>query len=752
MQMDLTRDKQLRPILEGISPFDRNSDWLNNLAEFLEYVNKADFETRKTREFQQKLWEANQVSGVGMGTVNITAALDDPNFRSWIAEESMKPLPESAEARSSQLQSFHDEIASRLKNYTSRIAWVKICRVMAALYPSNFSTITYDLMAQECHRAWFGDSSRRPKVVTCQYDLMRRLDDLLGPADNTPKALAERMTLPWFVYESHVQGSNMETVAEVANDKGEVRLKPLPALQRRKGLTSLRGGIATLIKALSFVEDGVRRDELIDFLRSEFPDYRESSLKTTVNVLKNEFYVIEEHDGVVTKTTRGELYLETEDPRELIPIFLTRVLGIDHVLIALKEKGRTSRELYTLLQKVNSGWTSDFMPGSIIKWLKGFDLIQNSDGGLFSLTEAGQEWTAQIHWTPEFLEPVDFGEDAAHAPDTDCALLDIATLDQNALIKSVTARTAFASRIVSQLHFGLWSHERRHFAILAGLSGSGKTLLAQRYGQALAEQFGLPADKHVFVQAVQPGWYDPSPLFGHINPLRPDNYVRSPLLDFLLQATSRPNEPFIVILDEMNLSHPEQYFAPVLSAMETGDQLRLHNEGKAFDGVPSTIPYPSNVAFIGTVNMDETTHGISDKVLDRAFTMEFWEINLENYPNWQKFGLNEHDLSRVKGCLTGLLNALEAERIHFGWRTVEDVLSYLSLAQKMPDLKLSHALDDVIYARVLPKLRGSESHRLHEALSQVIKVLTEYDLKRCRAKVEALKSDLSDTGMMRFWR
>ena len=751
MQTDLTQEKQLKTILDGISPFNRNPVWLSSLAEFLEYVDNADLEIRKTRAFQQKLWEDNQVSGVGMGTVNISAALDDPEFRSWIAEESMKPLPENLEARIAQLQSFHDQMASWLKKYTKRIAWVKICRVMAALYPRHCSTITYDLMAQECHRAWFGDSARRPKVVSCQNDLMRRLEDLLGPVENAPKALAERMTLPWFVYESHVQGSSMETVAEVANDQGEVKLKPLPALQRRKGLSSIRGGMATLIKGLSFVEDGVRRDELIDFLRSEFPDYRENSLRTLVNVLKNEFYVIQENDGIFTKTTRGELYLETEDPQELVPIFLTRVLGIDHVLLALKERDRTSRELYTLLQKVNSGWTSDFMPGSLIKWLKDFELIQNSDSGLFSLTESGQEWTEQIHWAPEFLKPADLGEEA-DGQVTDVAFLDISTIDQIALINDVTASTAFASRLVSQLHFGLWSHERRHFAILAGLSGSGKTLLAQRYGQALTDQFNLPADKHIFVQAVQPGWYDSSPLFGHINPLRPDNYVRSPLLDFLLQAASRPNEPFVVILDEMNLSHPEQYFAPVLSAMETGDHLRLHNEGKAFDGVPSTIPYPSNVAFIGTVNMDETTHGISDKVLDRAFTMEFWEINLENYPNWQKFGLNDQDLSRVKGCLADLLSALETERMHFGWRTVEDVLSYMALAQKMPDIEFSHALDDVIYARVLPKLRGSESQRLHEALLQVIKVLTEYDLKRCRAKLESLKQDLSDTGMMRFWR
>lgn len=242
------------------------------------------------------------------------------------------------------------------------------------------------------------------------------------------------------------------------------------------------------------------------------------------------------------------------------------------------------------------------------------------------------------------------------------------------------------------------------------------------------------------------------PLFGYINPLVPDNYVRPPLLDFLLQAARHPDQPFTVILDEMNLSHPEQYFAPVLSAMESGERLRLHNEGDSFDGVPCTIAYPTNVAFIGTVNMDETTHGISDKVLDRAFTLEFWDVNLEEYSGWEVDGLKAADVATVKGCLAGLLQALAPERMHFGWRTVEDVLSYLALASQAPEFDLITALDDVVYARVLPKLRGSETNRLHDALQKTITVLDKQGLSRSCAKVSALKADLADTGMMRFWR
>ena len=65
--------------------------------------------------------------------------------------------------------------------------------------------------------------------------------------------------------------------------------------------------------------------------------------------------------------------------------------------------------------------------------------------------------------------------------------------------------------------------------------------------------------------------------------------------------------------------------APILSAMETGAAIVLHREGDALDGMAATIPYPNNLAIIGTVNMDETTHGLSDKVLDRAFAIELIE-------------------------------------------------------------------------------------------------------------------------------
>ena len=203
----------------------------------------------------------------------------------------------------------------------------------------------------------------------------------------------------------------------------------------------------------------------------------------------------------------------------------------------------------------------------------------------------------------------------------------------------------------------------------------------------------------------------------------------------------------------MNLSHPEQYFAPILSAMESGEALRLHNEGSSFDGVPNAISYPTNVAFIGTVNMDETTHGISDKVLDRAFTLEFWDINLDHYPSWNSRSLDEPSVKMVRDCLKDLLDALSPVRLHFGWRTVDDVLDYIALAKTSSlEFDLVGSLDEVVYARVLPKLRGTETTRLRSTLEKLTQALEVHKLKKSRDKVDQLKIDLADSGVMRFWR
>jgi hypothetical protein len=271
--------------------------------------------------------------------------------------------------------------------------------------------------------------------------------------------------------------------------------------------------------------------------------------------------------------------------------------------------------------------------------------------------------------------------------------------------------------------------------------------LAREYARAIT----ATEDQRITLP-VQPGWYDPGALLGYVNPLQPDSYVRTPFLDFLIAAAGDPTRPYVAILDEMNLSHPEQYMAPLLSAMETGGFVPFHTEDEFFDGVPRSVGYPPNLVLIGTVNMDETTHGLSDKVLDRAFVLDFWHIDLDAYPRWGTFGLKDPDEKRIRELLTGLLAALAPARLHFGWRLVDDVLQFLSRAAATEILPFDDAVDGVVYGKILPKLRGDDTERLRDALKNCQELLESSGLNRSKAKIAELRKDLETTGSARFWR
>jgi hypothetical protein len=186
--------------------------------------------------------------------------------------------------------------------------------------------------------------------------------------------------------------------------------------------------------------------------------------------------------------------------------------------------------------------------------------------------------------------------------------------------------------------------------------------------------------------------------------------------------------------------------------METGAAIQLHTEGDHFDGVPREVRYPANLVLIGTVNMDETTHGLSDKVLDRAFVHEFWDVDLAAYPRWGKCGIEQADEDRTRAALAALMAALSPARLHFGWRVVDDVVDFLSHAAGGGVLPFQAALDSVIYAKVLPKLRGEDTQRFRDALKNSHTAMAASGLTECQKKVEELLRDLETTGSARFWR
>ena len=123
-------------------------------------------------------------------------------------------------------------------------------------------------------------------------------------------------------------------------------------------------------------------------------------------------------------------------------------------------------------------------------------------------------------------------------------------------------------------------------------------------------------------------WSTRAPILGGPDPLDRARYLKTTALDLILRATAAPDLPHFLILDEMNLAHVEHYFADVLSAIESGEPLKLHGDRNHSgapairDGVPGELRLPVNIFIIGVVNADETTLGLSPKTLDRASVLE----------------------------------------------------------------------------------------------------------------------------------
>ena len=632
----------------------------------------------------------------------------------------------------------YDELAEKVCKYTTSTPRLKIYRVLAGFFPSDFTTVANIDMVKRLHAAMFGDRGRAGP--SCHANILGKLDEVRGAALSADDidAIVDRMRLPWLLHKLCVKPSGKQKTVVPNELPGAERLVPLPAADRIKGLTTVSGGRRGLLKILEFCRDGAEREDLISHVKTLNSSLQERSINTQMGAIIRDLDCLKRDGNRFVLTDRGQALLESEDPEDLMGWLVTRILGVDHALVILREEGPCPKqELIRRIQGVSPRWTKPRTPSVIVSRLREFDMMDIDENNVLSLTNTGEKWAQRIYWQPEVLAPLPVSVKLPELAD---------------VVLEVSRSGHFPEPVIRKLHYGLWANERRHFAVLTGLSGSGKTLLARSYGKAIGGKSG-GSTRHLLIVPVQPGWYDPSALLGYVNPLQASSYIRTPFLEFLIAASDAPERPFTAVLDEMNLSRPEQYLAPILSAMETGEPLTLYRDRESFGDVPSEIQYPSNLAIIGTVNMDETTHGISDKILDRAFTIEFWDIDLEAYPRWGARDLSRKQEDEVRLLLTGLMKSLRPARLHFGWRVIDDVLDYMdSVKGDGGTHDPTAVLDEVVYAKVLPKLRGDDSPRFREALQTSEEVLKAHRLEHSVRKVRELSDDLESTGSARFWR
>ena len=276
------------------------------------------------------------------------------------------------------------------------------------------------------------------------------------------------------------------------------------------------------------------------------------------------------------------------------------------------------------------------------------------------------------------------------------------------------------------------SLDTRGFLILAGPSGTGKTWLTELYAKAINAEFKLVP--------VAPNWAANEDLLGYFNPIE-NQFHSTSFLQFVDQAAEQWDErgtdapEFHLVLDEMNLARIEHYFSLFLSLME----MRRGNEvPETFLSGDRLVRVPPNLKFVGTVNMDETTHGFADKVFDRA---QLLELSIDY--NSAKEHLEQRLANRE--CTEVLLELWKAmEPAHpVGFRVLDDIAKYIERAEK-DSTHWKVALDQQIVSKLLTKLRGIESEEA-EALRNVRKVVdTEYPLARAKSETMWRRYEATD--------
>ena len=246
------------------------------------------------------------------------------------------------------------------------------------------------------------------------------------------------------------------------------------------------------------------------------------------------------------------------------------------------------------------------------------------------------------------------------------------------------------------------------------------------------------------VVAVGADWTSNEHVLGYPDGLDRSRYIRTKTLDLILNAVVSPTIPHFLILDEMNLSHVERYFADLLSAIESGEPIHLHGDestaggDEVRSGVPSRLKLPANLFIIGTVNVDETTYMFSPKVLDRANVLEFRvsESSLSDFlvnpvgivdsdiegkgslhaaglMNLARSGhaLTANELSVVNDEIMLFFRALQPTGAEFGYRAAKEMVAFIGCHKQLSGDGWSPraALDAQIVQKILPKLHGSRN-------------------------------------------
>ena len=407
--------------------------------------------------------------------------------------------------------------------------------------------------------------------------------------------------------------------------------------------------------------------------------------------------------------------------------------------------------------------------------------------------------------------------------------------------KSITATDEGLTRYLRAMR-------TKPFLLLAGISGTGKSRIVKQLAyESCPDDVRLRKDPtspgNYCLVEVKPNWHDSTELLGYESQIGKAHYVATPFIKFLVKAMLYPDVPFYVCLDEMNLAPVEQYFAEFLSVLESrkkiGDTItseplidanifRTHErqlghsifghaepedaeytESTTSDGAveydnqkekevyellkSEGLRIPPNVVVVGTVNMDETTHQFSRKVIDRAMTIE---MNIAEGPKpFEEFFTDSKELSYVDNprpkalcvpdvtsamdalqklpenhreyvvnevpVILGKLNdALDGTPFKIAYRVQNELVIYYAALQwerpdDEPEALMPLAVDDILMMKVLPRIEGDESLLGSADIGQesTMKRLAGFtsDYPKSREKVNEMSQRLERNQFTSFW-
>ncbi|ASW55776.1 AAA family ATPase [Plantactinospora sp. KBS50] len=321
------------------------------------------------------------------------------------------------------------------------------------------------------------------------------------------------------------------------------------------------------------------------------------------------------------------------------------------------------------------------------------------------------------------VAPADLGDAVPALPDLVRRVRALIRQQHGLFYEEADLRSFLGGLATSQLH------------LLQGISGIGKTQLPQRFAEAIGATSA--------VVSVGADWRTPQDLMGYYNAFE-RRFYESEFTKALYQAQCPQfaAQPFFIVLDEMNLSHPEQYFNDVLSALErrasrdaTPDLVlmsagvtpapRLLREGRL-------LPVPRSVFFVGTANHDETTVSFADKTYDRAHVVELpaspqpFDVDPQDpLPRLSFAALSQAfdaaaaarraSADRTRQFLATVLAERMATdfRVSWGSRLYQHVDRYVPVVLAAGG-SLTEATDHLVATKILRKLRGRYEIRVDQ--------------------------------------